>query len=104
MAEFENRIQCQAQERDNRKLQAHAWISKFGAREKMKADEKAQDRTKESQDQEKDANVFVAPIRLHIREIFFDCEPTRSQMAGFPSHRVRTTTTEQIDRPTQLLT
>ena len=50
MAEFENQIQCQAQRRDHRELQAEAWIGEFGAREKMKADEKAQDRTKENED------------------------------------------------------
>ena len=49
MAEFENQIQCQAQRRDHRELQAEAWISEFGALEKTKADEKAQDRTKQNE-------------------------------------------------------
>ena len=43
MAEFENQVQSQAQRRDHRGLQADAWITEFGAREKMKANEKAQD-------------------------------------------------------------
>jgi len=43
MAKLENQIQCQAQQCDHRELQAEAWIRECGAREKMKADEKAQD-------------------------------------------------------------
>jgi hypothetical protein len=45
----------------------------------MKADEKAQDRTKENEDQEKDANVFVAPVGLRMLQMIPRYGPIRSQ-------------------------
>jgi len=62
MAEFEDQVQSQARRRDHRGLQVDAWITEFGAREKMKANEKAQDRTEENRNQEEDANILVVPI------------------------------------------
>jgi hypothetical protein len=79
MAGFENQIQSQAQRQDHRELQAEAWISEFGTGEKMKADEKTQDRTKENENQEKDTYVFVAPIGPRILEMIVGSGPMRSQ-------------------------
>jgi len=73
MAGFENQIQ------DHRELQAEAWISEFGTGEKMKADEKTQDRTKENENQEKDTYVFVAPIGPRILDMIVGSGPRRSQ-------------------------
>ena len=102
MAEFENQIQCQAQRRDHRELQAEAWISEFGAREKMKADEKAQDRTKQNENQEKDTYVFVVPIRPRMLQMMLGSGPMRSQRllpfvhSQYAANKLRVTASQRI--------
>ena len=75
MAEFENQVQSQAQRRDHRGLQSDARIAEFGAREKMKANEKAQEETEENENKKKDTNVFVLPTRRRIRKIMLNRAP-----------------------------
>jgi len=87
VAGFENQIQCQAQRRDHCELQAEAWIGEFGALEKTKAEKKAQDRAKQNDNQEKDTDIFVVPIRPRVLQTRLGSGPMCSQLDCTPKVR-----------------